>query len=403
MAEELLKRMSGVQGWTSSLTLAILGAAVILCTYIAQRSSARRQWVWTPIRLSSIALVLRAILSAAIPGGASRTGSLTWLDLADLTFGTSILLGVVFAFREQPRPEEEIRQEAVVIEPIEINEPGPESTVVAEVALVPDVPAPAEVQESQLVMPVPATDMGAIFAESKEILVLVADGSEEIHDLVRAYLLSTAYVPHFVRTGTEAISKFKSGRYRIVLVDIQLPVLDGTAVIGMIREWEQTNSQARTPMVAMIAKTATEYAEQGTLGAGASSHVRKPLSRAKLLQALEVCRGQFLANKVTSVCSTATEITEEMLPEIPAFLVGRLREVDTLKREYFAQNIPQILVIADEIAEAGSTYGIPRLVQIGRTLASAASEDDWNGLADTIRDLEFYLESLQSSVPALPS
>ena len=394
--------MSGVQGWTSSLTLAILGAAIILCTYIAERSSASRQWVWTPIRLSSIILVLRAILSAAVPAGAARTGSLTWLDFADLALGTLILVGVVLAFREQPPAEEELRKEADAIQSAAINEPGPEPTAIAEVAPVTDVPAPAEVQDSQLVMPVLPTDMPAIFAESKEILVLVADGSEEVHDLVRAYLLGTAYVPHFVRTGTEAISKFKSGRYRIVLVDIQLPVLDGTAVIGMIREWEQTNSQARTPMVAMIAKTATEYAEQGALGTGASSHVRKPLSRAKLLQALEVCRGQFLANKVTSVCSTAMEITEEMLPEIPAFLVGRLREVDTLKREYFAQNVPQISLIAAEIAEAGSTYGIPRLVQIGRTLASAASEDDWNGLADNIRDLEFYLESLQSSVPALP-
>src|ERR1700730_19025936 len=53
--------------------------------------------------------------------------------------------------------------------------------------------------------------------------------------------------------GAIACEKFTAGHYDLVLMDRQMPVMDGLTATRMIREWEQANHRPPTPIIALTA------------------------------------------------------------------------------------------------------------------------------------------------------
>ncbi len=68
-----------------------------------------------------------------------------------------------------------------------------------------------------------------------------------------AYLDDTPYRVEIAETGAIAFEKFTAGDYDVVLMDRQMPVMDGLTATRAIREWEQANQQAPTPIIALTA------------------------------------------------------------------------------------------------------------------------------------------------------
>lgn len=81
--------------------------------------------------------------------------------------------------------------------------------------------------------------------------------------------------------GQEALDRLKKGRYDLILMDIQMPVLSGLEAVRMIRESPDFASVSRIPIIAM-----TAYAMAGDkekfLSAGIDAYVAKPLELADL-------------------------------------------------------------------------------------------------------------------------
>jgi CheY-like chemotaxis protein len=89
-----------------------------------------------------------------------------------------------------------------------------------------------------------------------------------------------------VENGAEAIEAWKSGRWDVILMDIQMPVMDGVTATRQIRAFEAANDRAKTPIIAVTANAMshqiTEYA-----AAGMDAVVPKPLDAAALFDAIE--------------------------------------------------------------------------------------------------------------------
>src|SRR5260370_40520344 len=73
--------------------------------------------------------------------------------------------------------------------------------------------------------------------------------------------------------------------YDLVLMDIQMPVLDGYSAVRMIRQWEAANQRRRTPIIALTA-SALESDVQRAHQVGCDLHVSKPVKKSTLLQAI---------------------------------------------------------------------------------------------------------------------
>jgi PAS domain S-box-containing protein len=141
--------------------------------------------------------------------------------------------------------------------------------------------------------------------------ILMADDSKDNRALVRAYLKKSPYHLVEAEDGQQAIDKFIAGKFDLVLMDIQMPIIDGFEATSTIRVWELANGRRRTPIVALTA-SATGEAMQRTLEAGCDAHVSKPVKKSTLLDAirnaLEVAAldedGDDVANLKEETCRT---------------------------------------------------------------------------------------------------
>ncbi|WP_280156197.1 response regulator [Piscinibacter sp. XHJ-5] len=80
-----------------------------------------------------------------------------------------------------------------------------------------------------------------------------------------------------VTDGLQAVTAVKSGAYTLVLMDVQLPVIDGVEATRFIRSWERAAGRAPLPVVAVTASCMSDECES-YLSAGMDRVLRKPFS-----------------------------------------------------------------------------------------------------------------------------
>jgi two-component system, sensor histidine kinase and response regulator len=75
--------------------------------------------------------------------------------------------------------------------------------------------------------------------ELRALRILLAEDSSDNQMLVRSYLKQNPYHLDIAGHGASALEQFKSGNYDLVLMDMQMPVMDGYEATHAIRAWEQ--------------------------------------------------------------------------------------------------------------------------------------------------------------------
>src|SRR5207237_8059872 len=102
---------------------------------------------------------------------------------------------------------------------------------------------------TRLLTAVPA---GAISeAPLPALRILLVEDSPDNRTITVAYLKDTPYRVDIAENGAIACEKFTAGHYDLVLMDRQMPVMDGLTATRAIREWEQANRRSPTPLVAL--------------------------------------------------------------------------------------------------------------------------------------------------------
>jgi len=116
--------------------------------------------------------------------------------------------------------------------------------------------------------------------------VLVVDDND-INRQVLGLILDSAGIEHAeVVNGAEAVDAAKTGNFDAILMDIQMPVMDGLEATRLIREWEADAGRRRMPILIVSANGLQEHVDAGK-AAGADGHLNKPVSVPQLLGALE--------------------------------------------------------------------------------------------------------------------
>jgi PAS domain S-box-containing protein len=113
-------------------------------------------------------------------------------------------------------------------------------------------------------------------------LLLVEDNADN-RLLIQSYLKKYPIKIDIAENGEIAVAKFKENKYDIVLMDMQMPVMDGYTATSLIRQWEKEQNLPPTPLIALTAYALKEDIEK-SINIGCTNHLSKPIKKDKLIQ-----------------------------------------------------------------------------------------------------------------------
>ncbi|MFS2159930.1 response regulator [Pseudomonas sp. Pseusp122] len=116
--------------------------------------------------------------------------------------------------------------------------------------------------------------------------ILVAEDNSISTKVIRGMLGKLNLNPDTASNGEEALRAMKAQRYDLVLMDCEMPILDGFSATEQLRAWEVGNQRVRTPVVALTAHILTEHKERARQ-AGMDGHMAKPVELSQLRELIE--------------------------------------------------------------------------------------------------------------------
>ena len=246
----------------------------------------------------------------------------------------------------------------------------------------------------------PVTALLRKLDDGPPIAILVAEDAPDNRVLVQAYLKSALYDLTIVEDGQSAVEQFSARSFDLILMDMQMPIMDGLTATRKIRELERKRGGPPTPIVAL-----TAYARQADIEmskeAGCDSHLSKPISKAKLVAAIAKYwpEDKFPAAATNAPDLPGVEDIEEVEDFdylVPDYLAARRSEVVEMTGLLRASDFGRIGVLAHNLKGSGLSYGFPDLTRIGRELEQFATDANTDGARDLLEQLGGCLRGIDA-------
>lgn len=234
-------------------------------------------------------------------------------------------------------------------------------------------------------------------------LLVVDDVSGNI-DVVINYLDGYPVEIQSAEDGQMALEHFRRSHYDVVLMDIRMPVMDGTTAMRIIREIEQS---AKDRAVHIVAMTAHAFKEQrkGFIDAGFDDVLIKPFSKDELLNRL-------IKNKNAGGASARRpdksafeysfipekehfpELPEPLIKMIPGVLQTILDELKSSAKALAANDFDSFKDICHSTKGVAAMYGLEKLTALIGDLEKCAESNDSLTAGELSRSVELYVGQL---------
>ncbi len=132
--------------------------------------------------------------------------------------------------------------------------------------------------------------------------VLVAEDNETNRLVISTLLGQLGMQVHLAANGAEAVEAWAVGGWDLVLLDIQMPVMDGLEAVGAIRRREAAAGSPRTPIVALTANAMNHHVAEYA-AAGFDAVAAKPVQLEALIAAMETALARAATGETESPCS----------------------------------------------------------------------------------------------------
>jgi signal transduction histidine kinase/CheY-like chemotaxis protein len=216
--------------------------------------------------------------------------------------------------------------------------------------------------------------------------LLLADDSEDNRFLILSYLRKSQCSIDIAENGADAVDLFRQNQYDVVLMDVEMPVMDGYTATRTIREFELSDNRAQTPILALTAHAFAEMEKQGK-SAGFTELLTKPIRIATLFEALNRYAAPTAAIRV--------QVEEGMEDVVPGYLEKRRAEVPTYRTALAAGDLATIRMMGHRMKGTGGGYGFPILTDLGGALEKAASLNDLAEIDRKLNEFARYIDAVE--------
>ncbi|MBL1275759.1 MAG: response regulator [Ectothiorhodospiraceae bacterium] len=203
---------------------------------------------------------------------------------------------------------------------------------------------------NEIIVPRPERFPPLETTERKGLSVLLVDDNAVNQQVAIAILQKQGFLVDIANDGVQALILFKANCYHVVLMDCQMPVMDGYEATQKIREYEQDNDRSPTPVIALTANTSDED-RKACFESGMDDFLVKPMRIKAVIEVfsryLDVSNILIKKSKDTSAPvisnNTSDHFDEKLLADLEDILSSdQLTEVVTLFIEHSERRLSEL-------------------------------------------------------------
>jgi CheY-like chemotaxis protein len=250
--------------------------------------------------------------------------------------------------------------------------------------------------------------------------ILVAEDNEVNQTVAMKVLERLGYQADIAASGLEALEALSRIPYSAVLMDVQMPEMDGYEATAEIRRREEKRDR-RTPIIAMTAN-AMQGDREKALEAGMDDYVPKPVKREELEAVLKRWIPEEGAGAAVSEggdeLAVATEGTEvsldrdiieglrelggsEMLSELGQMFFDDARSsLATLRKAFEEGDASTVERVAHTLKGSSGNMGAPRMASLCAKLQHAGASEELSSSSELLERLEVEFERVRSALEA---
>jgi PAS domain S-box-containing protein len=232
----------------------------------------------------------------------------------------------------------------------------------------------------------------------RALRILLAEDSPDNCTITLAYLEDTPYRVDIAETGAIACQKFTAGHYDLVLMDRQMPVMDGLTATRMIRAWEQANDRPPTPIIALTA-SALKGDREMCLAAGCTAFLTKPIKQEVLLQAIRehsIVAASSSIDESNRMAPILLRLKSKSADRIPAYLRNCKQNVVVMLDALDRVDFETVTGLGHQMRGSGGMFGFQAITDIGIAIEQAAGSADTDASRKWVGALSSYLDGVET-------
>ncbi len=248
-----------------------------------------------------------------------------------------------------------------------------------------------------------------------ELLILLVEDNLVNQQVAKYILKKLGYAVHVVNNGKEALNALEKSSYVLVLMDCQMPIMDGFEATQIIRNREiKAVNQTRIPIVAMTAN-AVQGDKEHCLKAGMDDYVAKPVDIKVLANVLKKWLPDYLngtesVTDLTFHTNDSVEFTTENCPiemsRLIDLLDGDKEAIEELLSIFYTSLMPlkaklatavnnrtmDVKAVAHEIKGSAYNVGAVVLGKLAQQIESALLDKNWSEIDTLTAQVQIELD-----------
>ncbi|WP_061239215.1 PAS domain S-box protein [Ectopseudomonas composti] len=260
-----------------------------------------------------------------------------------------------------------------------------------------------------------ASQQRAVMPQLGPLNILAADDVPQNLELLQLTLEHFGHRVHCVGDGQGALQAFIEERFDLILMDVQMPGVDGLEASRRIRELEAAEAREPIPIIALTASV-LDQDRQAALDSGMNGFASKPLDVSALLW--EIARVLGLTDVPSAVVS-ATRVADaglfdwvrggnlwggplRMARAINSFIGEQHELVERLNQLLAARDWREGEALAHRLHGAAGNLAMASLASLGQSIERAFQAQDEQALPALLAELDQTLQTVKAVVPQVP-
>ena len=219
--------------------------------------------------------------------------------------------------------------------------------------------------------------------------ILLAEDNIDNQNLISLYIKKMGASITIVNNGEAAIEKALENDYDLILMDMQMPVMDGITATSLLRA-----RGYQTPVIAITANVMPEDIKK-CMDAGCNDFLTKPIDRYRFNQTLAGILKPSAISSQSSIVSTLLSIDDSFSDLVSEFIDQLPSMIEVISTASDENNLPLLKNKIHDLKAVGGNYGFMQITDVARKMETELSSGSGTNLEPYINELRELSKKIQ--------